>query len=207
MRSIAPIQPYPLPSEGDLPTNVATWQVDPARAVLLVHDLQHFFLRPFPRPLRDQLLARAGELLAWARGHGVQVAYSLQPGAMTPQQRGLLADVWGPGMSARPDDRGVPAPIAPREDDWQLTKWRYSAFVRSGLREQIQASGRDQLVVCGVYAHVGVLMTLADAFQHDVQTFLVADATGDFSLRDHRLALDYAASACAVVTTTKRVAP
>lgn len=86
-----------------------------------------------------------------------------------------------------------------------LTKWRYSAFFRSDLLEQLRAQGRDQLILCGVYAHVGVVATALEAFTNDIQTFLVADAVGDFSADHHRLALTYAAARCAVVTTTEEV--
>ena len=68
-----------------------------------------------------------------------------------------------------------------------LTKWRYSAFYRSDLLERMRAAGRDQLILCGVYAHVGVLTTALEAFSHDIQPFLVADALGDFTEADHRL--------------------
>lgn len=62
---------------------------------------------------------------------------------------------------------------------------------------------RDQLVLCGVYAHVGVLATAIEAFTNDIQVFLVADATADFSAEYHRSALKYAAERCARVTTVK----
>jgi isochorismate hydrolase len=133
------------------------------------------------------------------------VAYTAQPGGMTDEQRGLLKDFWGPGMRVDPADREVVEPLAPGPDDQVFTKWRYSAFFRSGLLEWMRAHGRDQLVLCGVYAHVGVLMTAVDAFTHDIRPFLVADAVADFSAGDHRLAVEYAARRCAVVTTTDAV--
>ncbi|WP_062207884.1 isochorismatase family protein [Streptomyces sp. NBRC 109706] len=205
MPGIPPVAPYPMPAEPDLPDNTVHWTPDPRRAVLLLHDMQEYFLKPFP-PAEEpggSLLANATALRERCVRLGVQVAYTAQPGGMTPQQRGLLSDFWGPGMRAAPEHRGVVAGLAPGPDDWLFTKWRYSAFVRSDLLERMRAGGRDQLIVCGVYAHVGVLMTAVDAFSHDIQPFLVADATADFSPDDHRLALSYAARRAGRVLTTR----
>ena len=46
MVGIPSIPSYALPESSDLPGNIARWVVDPRRAVLLIHDMQHFFLRP-----------------------------------------------------------------------------------------------------------------------------------------------------------------
>jgi isochorismate hydrolase len=86
-----------------------------------------------------------------------------------------------------------------------LTKWRYSAFFRSDLLERMRARGRDQLIICGVYAHVGVLATALEAFANDIQPFLVADALGDFSEADQRLALGYTARRCGMVVAVDEV--
>ncbi|WP_067722315.1 isochorismatase family protein [Nocardia yamanashiensis] len=193
-----------MPTGFDLPVNTASWEADPARAVLLIHDMQRFFVRPFPADAEPgrTLLTNAALLRENCARAGVPVCYTAQPGSMTPVQRGLLRDFWGPGMTVAPADREVVEPLTPTDADWQLTKWRYSAFHKSDLLERMRAAGRDQLVICGVYAHVGVLITACDAFSHDIQPFLAADAIADFSLDEHRLALDYAARRCAVVATT-----
>lgn len=204
MPGIPEIVPYRMPAGR--PVNVAQWTVDPSRAVLLVHDMQHFFLRPFGgRSPVTELVANAALLRQSAAALGIPVAYTAQPGGMTPSQRGLLKDFWGPGMTPSPGDREVVAPVAPRDGDWLLTKWRYSAFFNTDLRARMWRAGRDQLIVCGVYAHVGVLMSAVEAFTYDIQPFVVADAIADFSEAEHRLALDYAAGRCAVVTTTDEV--
>ncbi|WP_407549821.1 isochorismatase family protein [Streptomyces sp. Pv4-95] len=205
MAGIPPIEPYPMPGPGDLPENTVGWTADPDRAVLLVHDMQRYFLRPFPETVRDALVHHAALLRERAAELGMPVAYTAQPGGMTGQQRGLLRDFWGPGMTPGPEDRTVVEPLTPRPGDWVFTKWRYSAFHKSPLLDRMRESGRDQLVVCGVYAHVGVLMSAVDAFTHDIQPFLAADAVADFSAADHRMALEYAARRCAAVATTKDI--
>ncbi|WP_030940089.1 isochorismatase family protein [Streptomyces sp. NRRL S-646] len=205
MPGLPPIAPYHLPTPASLPQNVADWTPDPDRAVLLVHDMQRYFLRALPDPLRTELIDNAAMLRGRAAALGVPVAYTAQPGRMTDEQRGLLRDFWGPGMRTDPADREVTGKLAPAEEDWVLTKWRYSAFFRSDLLDRMRAAGRDQLVLCGVYAHVGVLATALEAYTNDIQAFLAADALGDFSEDHHRLALDYAAQRCAVVLPSAEV--
>ncbi|MFJ4682095.1 isochorismatase family protein [Streptomyces sp. NPDC088789] len=205
MTPLPRIAPYPVPRPADLPPNTARWTLDPRRAVLLVHDMQRYFLAPFPPARRTELVARVTALRERAAAAGLPVAYTAQPGGMTPGQRGLLADFWGPGMRAAPEERAVDPALAPADGDWMLTKWRYSAFFRSGLLDRIRHSGRDQLVLCGVYAHLGVLATAVDAFSHDIRPFLVADAVADFSRAHHDGALRFAAGRCAMVVTTEEV--
>jgi isochorismate hydrolase len=207
MPGIPPIEDYPMPSAGSLPENTATWTVDPDRAVLLIHDMQRYFLKPFPYGVRTALVANVALLRERAAALGMPIAYTAQPGGMTEAQRGLLKDFWGPGMRVDPADRQVVDEVAPAPVDWVFTKWRYSAFFKSDLLARMRAHGRDQLVVCGVYAHVGVLMTAVEAFTNDIEAFLVADAVADFTEDHHQLALTYAASRCAVVLTAKEVLP
>ncbi|MEV6694619.1 isochorismatase family protein [Micromonospora sp. NPDC051196] len=206
MSGIPRIDPYPMPTAADLPANVAAWQVDPARAVLLIHDMQRYFLKPFPAGSpREELLSNVHVLRERCAQAGMPVAWTAQPGSMSAAERGLLADFWGAGMAAVPSDREVVASLRPEPDDWWLTKWRYSAFFRSDLLDRMRAHGRDQLVLCGIYAHVGVLATAIEAFTHDIRTTLVADAVADFSADYHHLALQYAAQRCAVVSTAASV--
>jgi isochorismate hydrolase len=207
MPGIPTITDYALPTAGDLPPRTVDWQLTADRAVLLIHDMQRYFLAPLPPALREELIGNVALVRARCAELGVPVAYTAQPGRMSERERGLLKDFWGPGMRTDADDRAVVAPLTPQPGDWQITKWRYSAFFRSPLRQRMRAAGRDQLIVCGVYAHVGVLMSTVDAFSHDIQPFLVADAIADFSEADHRMALNYAAARCAAVLTSKEVLP
>jgi isochorismate hydrolase len=207
MPTLTPIPDYPMPAAAELPANTVTWRPDPKRAVLLIHDMQQYFLRPYAvgASPRRELVGNIAALRARSAALGVPVAYTAQPGSMTASQRGLLADFWGPGMRVDPEDRQVIDPLRPEPDDWRFTKWRYSAFFRSALLTTMEANGRDQLIVCGVYASVGVLTTAMDAFSHDIQTFLPADAVADFSAEQHRQTLRDAAGRCAMVLPTGRL--
>jgi bifunctional isochorismate lyase/aryl carrier protein len=81
-----------------------------------------------------------------------------------------------------------------------LVKHRYNAFARSDLAERMAAAGRTQLVVAGVYAHIGVVATAMEAFQREIHPFVVADAVADFGPEEHRRALEQVASCAGVVT-------
>ncbi|MDA0181694.1 isochorismatase family protein [Solirubrobacter phytolaccae] len=205
MSGLPTIAPYALPTRERLPENHARWTVAPERAVLLVHDMQDYFVRALPDPLRTSVVANAARLREGCAARGVKVAYTAQPGRMSTGQRGLLMDFWGAGMRTDAADREVVGPLAPAPGDWRLVKWRYSAFFRSDLGARMRACGRDQLILCGVYAHVGLLATALEAFANDIQVFLVADAVGDFSEADQQLALDYVARRCGMVLTCDEV--
>jgi bifunctional isochorismate lyase / aryl carrier protein len=209
--SLPTIAPYALPQAHELPASRPDWAPDPARAVLLVHDMQRYFVAPFSRT--EEPVSRCVEniaaLAARARVLGVPVVYTAQPGEQPPAERGLLDDFWGRGPAAAyAEDPGVVAildELAPEPGDEVLTKWRYSAFQRSNLAELLVGAGRDQLLITGIYAHIGCMVTAVEAFMRDVQPFLVADATADFSRAHHEQAITWTAQRCGVVTSTDRV--
>ncbi|WP_196484924.1 isochorismatase family protein [Burkholderia stagnalis] len=200
--AIPKIPSYPMPAA--LPANRVTWQFEPHRAALLVHDMQDYFLDFYDRGAAPVpvLLANVRRLIDFARAAGMPICYTAQSAAQTPAQRALLTDMWGPGLTAQPSREAICGALAPAPGDTVLDKWRYSAFQRSDLEAQLRALGRDQLVICGIYAHIGCLMTACDAFMRDVRPFFVADALADFSEREHRMALDYVAGRCGKVETT-----
>ncbi len=203
--SIPVIESYRLPTEASAAVPRPP-RLDPDRAAVLVHDMQEFFVRPFEgRSQHAVLVRRAARVLDAARAAGLPVVYTAQPGDMTATERGLLQHFWGPGMSSRPHDRGFVPEVAPRDGDTVLTKWRYSAFHATDLLERLQADGRDQLLIVGVYAHLGVMISAVDAMSHGVMPFVVADAVADFGPDEHQFCLDYVALRCGVVTTVEQV--
>ncbi|NUB17366.1 isochorismatase family protein [Azospirillum brasilense] len=193
--TIRSIAPYALPTAADLPQDKVSWSIDPARAVLLIHDMQDYFVGFYGagNPAIVSCIDRIVRLKRHLKALGVPVVYTAQPAVQSDADRGLLNDLWGPGLTAKPDLAGIVAPLAPDADDRVLTKWRYSAFFRAPLAEMMAEAGRDQLLICGIYAHIGVMQTALDAFMRGIKPFLVADAIADFSREDHMMALRYVA--------------
>jgi bifunctional isochorismate lyase / aryl carrier protein len=201
---IAPIASYDLPLEGSWPSCRASWDFDPRRAALLVHDMQEYFLEPYDpgvSPLRP-VLANVAALRVACDACGVPVIFSAQPAGQSRTERGLLWDLWGPGIVERPalEELGIHA----RAGDVRIAKRRYSAFHDTALGAVLAGRGRDQLLITGVYAHIGCLATALDGFMLGVQPFVVADATADFSREDHLVALRQVARTCGVVTTARQ---
>ncbi len=201
--SLPTIASYTLPTNGELPAGRVRWRLDPARAVLLVHDMQRYFLAPFAggQPL-ETALANIVALRRRATTLGIPVVYTAQPGAQAPSERALLSDFWGPGLGDAPEQTAIVSELEPSFADVVLTKWRYSAFQRTDLEQRMRSAGRDQLLVTGVYAHIGCQTTACEAFQRDIQPFFLSDGVADFSRADHEAALGWVAGRCGRVLST-----
>lgn len=206
--AITPIRSYPLPTPDTFPVNKVKWALQPSRAALLIHDMQRYFLR-FYEPDSDLLRDLIGNIAAikqWAARHDVPVFYTAQPHQQPAGDRALLNDMWGPGLpAAEPGQEQIVPELAPSPGDVVLDKWRYSAFQRSNLEAQLRTRERNQLIIVGVYAHIGCMITAVEAFMKDVQPFMVGDAVADFSDPEHRMALQYVATRAGVVLSTRDV--
>jgi bifunctional isochorismate lyase/aryl carrier protein len=201
------ISTYPLPTAAELPAPRGPWQPRRERIALLVHDMQRYFLAAFAAdaaPLAPAV-ANIARLIGHCRAHDIPVFYTAQRGNQDRRDRGLQADLWGPGMRSGAEHEAIIEALAPTADDHVLVKHRYSAFQRSNLDTLMRARGRDQLLVTGVYAHIGCTATVAEAFQRDIEAFIAADAVADFSRADHDQALQWIARTCGVPLTTEQL--
>ncbi|MEZ3500168.1 isochorismatase family protein [Pantoea sp. KPR_PJ] len=207
--TIPKLNTYSLPTAAELPTNRVKWTLEPQRAALLIHDMQAYFLNFWGEesPLINQVVENIARLRAWCKSQGIPVFYTAQPNQQSDADRALLNDMWGPGLNKHPEQQKIVDALAPDAGDQVLTKWRYSAFVRSPLESILQEMGRDQLIITGVYAHIGCLTTATDAFMRNIQPFMVADALADFSRDEHMMALTYTAGRSGKVVMTADLMP
>lgn len=202
--AIPKLQGYALPTALDLPENKVDWAFEPARAALLIHDMQEYFLNFWgdDSEMMDTVVANIAALRDFCKKNGIPVYYTAQPKEQSDEDRALLNDMWGPGLTRSPEQQRVIAALAPDEADTVLVKWRYSAFHRSPLEQMLKESGRNQLIITGVYAHIGCMTTATDAFMRDIKPFFVADALADFSRDEHLMSLKYVAGRSGRVVMT-----
>ncbi len=177
------IAPYELPTRL-IPAGTAA-RIDPARAALLVNDMQEQFLSPYGAPGSTMLATITGNIAA-LRGRagrtGMPVFFAAQR-----HVRGLsLVESLQPGAG-----------------EAVLTKPGYSAFAGTSLAALLD--GRDQLIITGVYAHLGVLATALDAIEHDILPFVIADAVADLSPAHHAVALRHIAARGGALATTAQL--
>lgn len=191
--TIKSLSPYALPTAQEIPNNKVSWPFDSSKAVLLIHDMQQYFVDFYgdDNPLINQVIEHIVALKAFCQQHNIPVVYTAQPKDQADEDRALLNDMWGKGLPLHPHKQPIIEALQPNDDDLVLTKWRYSAFFRSPLAQIMKEQQRDQLIICGIYGHIGVMQTAVDGFMQDIKPFLVADAIADFSREDHLMTLNY----------------
>ncbi|MGD8165400.1 isochorismatase family protein [Pantoea sp. FN0307] len=182
-----------------------TWDLKVNRSALLIHDMQRYFVQALPDEISSSVINSIEKILRWARNNSIPVFYSAQPGDMTPEQRGLLNDLWGPGMRTMEEDRQIIAQLTPKTNETLLTKWRYSAFYHSPLADMLKELKRDSIIITGIYASVGISATAVEAFTRDIKPFVIADAIADFTQAGHQQTLNHLADNCARVVSINEV--
>lgn len=200
---------YALPTANDIPDNKVQWAFEPDRAALLIHDMQEYFLNFWGEncPMMEKVVANIAALRQFCKQHNIPVYYTAQPKDQSDDDRALLNDMWGPGLTRSPEQQQIVAALSPDEADTVLVKWRYSAFHRSPLEQMLKETGRNQLIITGVYSHIGCMTTATDAFMRDIKPFMVADALADFSREEHLMSLKYVAGRSGRVVMTETLLP
>ncbi|MEM2202906.1 MAG: isochorismatase family cysteine hydrolase [Sulfolobales archaeon] len=137
--------------------------IDPARAAVIVVDMQNDFAHPRGRlfvPDAPKTIANIARLINRARIHGVPVIYT-QDWHMKedPEFR-----IWGEHAVAETWGAEIVEELKPIEGDIVIKKLRYDAFYGTQLEHLLsRVLRRDVLIITGTVANICVLHTAGSA--------------------------------------------
>lgn len=193
------------PSAEGLPPEVRRYKTrhrrpDPARAALLVIDLQNYF-KDVARPILD----RVARLISHCRQAGVPVLYT-QHGHRNPaQDRGMLAEWWGELIEYGSEAWAFIPEVRPGPGERVYEKTRYSAFHGTTLAADLARAGRTDLVLAGVLTNCCCETTAREAFVRDLRVFFLTDGTATVNEELHLASLKNLAFGFAYLAATGEV--
>lgn len=153
-------------------------KLDPARAALVVIDVQNAFRKAVPD--FDRVAKATATLIRGAEALGIPVRITEQ------YPKGLGGTV--PDVAA-----ALPEGVAPIE------KLCFSAADADGF----ELDGRDQALVCGVETHVCVNQSALDLLGQGIEVHVAEDAVGSRTERNKEIGLHKMERAGAVVTSVE----
>ena len=147
--------------------------LSPAHTALVLVDLQREFLDgKLALPEVGPAVARARQLLAWARAAGIHVVFVRQVAASA------TAPLFAPGS---PGAELVPG-LEPEPGDSQITKSAAGAFSNPALHRLLAERGIEVLIVAGLMTHLAVDSTARDGTVLGYRVMIAGDATATRSL-------------------------
>jgi nicotinamidase-related amidase len=192
------IAPTAAAMAAELPRHPRAAAFCPARAALLVIDMQDYFLNPASHaflPAAPAIVPQLNALIAAFRARQRPVLFTRHEN--TPRDAGQMASWW----------RELPAPDQPLaalhaglalEDGPVMVKTQYDAFHRTGLAARLRRAGADQLAIAGVATHLCCESTARAAFVRGFAVFVAVDGTATWNRELHLASLRALAHACAV---------
>ncbi|MFV3126159.1 isochorismatase family protein [Niveispirillum sp. KHB5.9] len=195
--------------------------IDPARAALLVIDLQESFLASGRRAALLYglpIIPNVNRLIEAARDAGMKVIFLRQTftwdGAATdlaPWQQQAAPPVIAARrtMTAGHPGHEVYGGLDHRPGDLVIDKYRQSAFIHgsSDLQTHLRALGIDSLVITGALSNACCESTSRDAYALGYRVYFIADATAAMSDEEQNATLlNVAVTSGAVIDTDTMLA-
>ncbi len=199
-------------------------EIDPAKTAILFFDLLNGYYHladDATKARMKPMVDNATRLMKAGRQAGVPIAFARgnhrPDGATTPL---LLTDTdyaiqpWPGGVPVRsanppavagsPSSEVIPE-LDPRPDDYDIPKFRWSAFHQTYLDLALRARGIDTLIVSGGSTDVGVAATVFEGRDLDYHQIVVRDACGAREQQVHDMLMDWVFPRMGRVRTTDQV--
>ncbi len=162
---------------------------DAQRSVLLVLDMQAYFLQPESHayiPSAPVILPGLRQLVdAYAAGR-LPVIFTRH--LNTPQNAACMASWWSDILTEENHLSMLAPELEPAAGD-VLFKTQYDAFHGTRLEVLLHSMRVEQLVICGVMTHLCCETTARSAFVRGFEVFFTLDGTATYTEAHHRATL------------------
>ena len=173
---------------------------EPARAALLVIDMQAYFYA-LAQPVLNNVLS----LVQACKKNNMQIIYTRHGHRDISRNGGMLLQWWGQSVQHGTADWELIQQLPVESQDLVLDKNRYSAFQGTDLATRLQASSIDELIITGVLTNCCCETTARDAFVRDYRVFFISDATATVNLDLHLSSLKNLAFGFAYLLSTQEL--
>ncbi len=156
-------------------------------SLLLVIDMQHYFLNPQSHafvPSAPAIVPHVLTLIKAFRTRSLPILFTRH--GNLPDETGAMARWWGRilergtelwALEGRIGANALPSEI--------IDKSHYDAFWGTDLQERLRALSVSELQICGVMTHLCCETTARSAFVRDFDLVMVADATATYNYELH----------------------
>ncbi len=166
---------------------------DPAKAALLVIDMQKdFLLKGFALPAEggETIIPKIATLVDVARRAKIPVIFTLEQHRPDMSDFGIELEFEPPHCLEGSEGAELVEELRPAPGDFVVgRKRRYDAFLGTDLDLLLRNLNRTELLVCGVCTDICVSATVQHARNLDYRVFLITDCCAGTTLTRHAAAL------------------
>ncbi len=187
------------------PYNQHQMQLNATASVLLVVDMQRFFLDAASPTFTSggiAIIPRVKYLIDAFRQANRPVIFTRHVHHPEDLDSGIMEWWWEGKCLEGSSESEIHPDFAPKPDEKVVFKHRYSAFYNTDLETVLRCLKVKDVVVSGIMTNLCCESTARDAYYRDYRVFFPADATGSISEEMHLASLLNLAFGFAYVTTS-----
>jgi isochorismate hydrolase len=180
---------------------------NPRDSVLLIIDMQHFFLDPRSHayiPAATTIVPNIKKLLYAYREARLPIIFT-RHALMEDEKPGIMGKWWNDVIKNEDPQSEIISELLPLENEIILRKTRYSAFFGTELEDILTIKMAKSIVICGVATHLCCETTSREAFIKDFEVYFVVDSTAAQREELHVSSLRTLSNGFAVPITTSAI--
>ncbi|MCF8401693.1 MAG: isochorismatase family protein [Bacteroidales bacterium] len=154
-------------------------------AILLVTDMQQFFLNPKSHafvPSAEAILPNIQKLISCSENNAIPVIFSRH--VNDPSNAALMGSWYRDLLSEASGQAGIVKEMHTKQH-LIIDKPQYDAFYETELLQIFRDAEKSQIIICGVMTNLCVETTARSAFVQGIQPFVPIDATACYHYDMH----------------------